>query len=155
LLISIFAVVVATVVGWFFYSQLLSFMRSPYCSFVQHHQSKSISGCNLVTSGPLEGFTTRVKVSAYAGIALATPVWLWDLWKFIPPGLYKNEKRYVIPFVAGAVALFALGVTTAILVFPRALDWLISVSGSGVVPLFSPSRYFTLYMAMTLIFGLV
>jgi sec-independent protein translocase protein TatC len=108
-----------------------------------------------VTTGPVEGFTTRVRVSAYVGIALATPVWLWQLWKFITPGLHKNEKRYIVPFVAGAVVLFGLGVTTAIQVFPRALDWLISVSGTGVVPLFSPSRYFTLYMGMALIFGLV
>ncbi len=155
LLICIAAVAVATVAAWFFYDQLLDFMRSPYCTFVQHHQNKSISGCNLVITGPLEGFTTRLKVSAYAGIAVATPVWLWELWKFITPGLYKNEKRYMVPFVAGAVALFALGVTTAILVFPKTLDWLISISGSGVVPLFSPSRYFTLYMAMAMIFGLV
>lgn len=77
---------------------------------MNHHQNKSISGCNLVTTGPVEGFTTRVKVSVYAGIALATPVWLWELWKF---------------------------------------------GGSGVVPLFSPSRYITLYTAMALIFGLV
>jgi sec-independent protein translocase protein TatC len=135
LLICILAVVVASAAAWFFYDQLLTFMRSPYCSFVHHHRSKSISG--------------------YAGITLVAPVWLWELWKFITPGLYKNEKRYIVPFVAGAVALFALGVTTAILVFPKALDWLISVSGRGVVPLFSPSRYFTLYMAMALIFGLV
>jgi sec-independent protein translocase protein TatC len=155
LLICILAVVVTTTVAWFFYDQLLHFMRNPYCDFVHHHKGKSISGCNLVTTGPLEGFTTRIKVSAYAGIALAAPVWLWQLWKFITPGLYKNEKRYIVPFVAGAIALFALGVTTAVLVFPKALNWLIDVSGSGVVPLFSPSKYFTLYMAMGVIFGLV
>jgi sec-independent protein translocase protein TatC len=53
------------------------------------------------------------------------------------------------------VALFSLGVTTAILVFPKAIDWLISISGKGVVPLFTPSKYFTLYVLMCLIFGLV
>ena len=129
LLICILAVAVATVAAWFFYDQLVGFMRTPYCTFVHHHPNKSISGCNLVTTGPVEGFTTRLKVSAYAGIAVATPVWLWELWRFITPGLHKNEKRYIVPFVASAVALFALGVTTAILVFPKALDWLISVSG--------------------------
>ena len=64
----------------------------------------------------------------------------WELWRFITPGLHKNEKRYVVPFVAAAVVLFAAGVTTAILVFPKALTWLIDVSGTGVVPLFSPVR---------------
>ncbi|MGH9056806.1 MAG: twin-arginine translocase subunit TatC, partial [Acidimicrobiales bacterium] len=79
----------------------------------------------------------------------------WELWRFITPGLKKNEKRYIVPFVSAAVVLFAMGVTTAILVFPKALTWLIDVSGNGIVPLFSPSRYFTLYVAMCLIFGLV
>ncbi len=155
LLICLVAVVVTTAVAWFFYDHLLSFMRNPYCDFVRHHQRKSISGCNLVTTGPLEGFTTRIRVSLYAGIALAAPVWLWELWKFITPGLHKNEKRYIVPFVASAVVLFGLGVTTAVLVFPKALTWLIDVSGAGVVPLFSPARYFTLYVAMGVIFGLV
>ena len=71
-----------------------------------------------MTNGPLEGVTTRLKVSAYVGIVLAAPVLIWELWRFITPGLYKNEKRYVLPFVAGAILLFAMGVTTAILVFP-------------------------------------
>ena len=155
LIICIVAVVATTVAAWFFYNQAIDFMRTPYCNFVQHHHSKSISGCNLVTNGPLEGFTTRIKVSAYAGIALASPILLWELWRFITPGLHKNEKRYIIPFVSSAVVLFALGVTTAILVFPKALDWLISVSGHGVVPLFSPTKYFTLYVAMCVIFGAV
>jgi sec-independent protein translocase protein TatC len=155
MIISIVAVVAGTVLAWFFYDQLVHFMTRPYHSFVLHHPSKDITRGNLVTSGPLEGFTTRLKVSVYAGIVLASPVLFWQLWRFITPGLYKNEKRYVVPFVAAAVVLFAAGVTTSILVFPKALTWLIDVSGSGIVPLFSPARYFTLYTSMCLIFGLV
>ncbi|MDQ2754461.1 MAG: twin-arginine translocase subunit TatC [Actinomycetota bacterium] len=155
LIVTVLAVVVATVIAWFFYNHAIDFMRRPYCSFVKAHQTKSISGCNLVTNGPLEGFTTRLKVSAYGGIALASPVVFYELWRFITPGLRKNEKRYVVPFVLSAVVLFAVGVTTAILVFPRALDFLINVGGHGVVPLFSPSRYFSLYVLMCLIFGAV
>ena len=79
----------------------------------------------------------------------------WELWRFITPALYKHEKRYLVPFVASAVLLFSGGVATAIFIFPKALDWLISVSGYGVVPLFGPSRYFTLYVTMCLIFGVV
>jgi sec-independent protein translocase protein TatC len=155
LIICILAVAVGTLLAWFFYDGLVRFMTRPYHSFVLHHPSKDITKGNLVTNGPLEGFTTRLKVSAYAGIALASPVLFWELWRFITPGLYKNEKRYVVPFVAAAVVLFSAGVTTAILVFPKALTWLINVSGSGIVPLFSPSRYFTLYISMCVIFGLV
>jgi sec-independent protein translocase protein TatC len=154
-IICILAVAVGTLLAWFFYDGLVRFMTRPYHSFVLHHPSKDITKGNLVTNGPLEGFTTRLKVSAYGGIALASPVLFWQLWRFITPGLYKNEKRYVVPFVAAAVVLFSAGVATAILVFPKALTWLIDVSGSGIVPLFSPSRYFTLYISMCVIFGLV
>jgi sec-independent protein translocase protein TatC len=128
-------------------------MVHPYCRYLQHHKGKSISGCNLVTTGPLEGFSTRIKVSAYLGAALAAPVWLWELWRFITPGLRKNEKQYAIPFIVSAVVLFASGVTTAVIVFPKAISWLISVSGAHVVPLFSPSSYFGLYALCCVIFG--
>jgi sec-independent protein translocase protein TatC len=153
--ISLVAVVAGGVVVWFFYDPIIHFMLHPYRDFLAHHPSKDISKGSLVTSGPLEGLTTRLKVCAYGGILLAAPVILWELWRFVTPGLYRNEKRYVVPFVAAAVVLFAGGVATAILVFPKALTWLIEVSGPGVVPLFSPSRYFSLYMAMCLVFGAV
>jgi sec-independent protein translocase protein TatC len=155
LIISLVAVVAGMVVVWFLYDHVILFMLHPYRDFVVHHRAKDITNGNLVTSGPLEGFTTRVKVCGYGGVALASPVIFWELWRFITPGLHKHEKRYALPFVAAAVVLFAGGVTTAVLVFPKALNWLISVSGTGVVPLFSPSRYFTLYVAMCLVFGLV
>jgi sec-independent protein translocase protein TatC len=159
LIISSVALVVTTTICWFFYNDAINFMREPYSHFIAHHPSKSITGLGtgsrLVTSGPLEGFTTRIKVCAYGGLALATPVLFWELWRFITPGLKDNEKKYIVPFVSSAVVLFAAGVTTAILVFPKALEWLIDVGGSGVVPLFSPSKYFTLYVLMCVIFGAV
>jgi sec-independent protein translocase protein TatC len=155
LIISILAVAIGTLVAWFLYDDILRFMTQPYHEFLRHHHNKNITEGNLVTSGPLEGFTTRLKVSIYGGIAFASPVLFWELWRFITPGLHKNEKRYALPFVAAAVVLFAAGVTTAILVFPKALTWLIDVSGTGVVPLFSPSRYLTLYVSMCLVFGAV
>ena len=150
------ALVVATLVMWFFYDTLIGFMEHPYCQFLHAHPTKAVgSGCQLYITGPVEGFTTRLKVSGYAGVVLASPIILWELWRFITPGLHKNEKRYVVPFVAAGCGLFAAGVTVAILVFPKAISWLIGVSGKGVVPLLSPSRYFTLYALMAVIFGLV
>jgi sec-independent protein translocase protein TatC len=143
-------------VAWFFYDQVVSFMRHPYCQFVAAHPQKgTVGGCNFVTNGPVEGFTTRIKVSAYIGIAASTPLLFWELWRFITPGLKKNEKRYVLPFTIAAVVLFGLGVTTSILVFPKVLQFLIDVGGTGVVPLFSPSSYFTLYALLCLVFGAV
>lgn len=152
-LICAVAVVVTSIAGYFLYNPVLHFMTGPYRSFYRHHKGMITS--QLVISSPTEGFTTRLKVSLYIGMALAAPVWLWELWRFITPGLRKNEKQYAIPFVLSACALFAMGVGTAILVWPKALDWLISASGTGVAPLFTPSGYVHIYVLICLVFGAV
>jgi sec-independent protein translocase protein TatC len=132
---------------------VLHFMTAPYRNFYKHHKDMITS--QLVISSPTEGFTTRLKVSMYIGVALAAPVWLWELWRFITPGLKKNEKQYAIPFVLSACILFAMGVATAIFIWPKALDWLISASGTGVAPLFTPSGYVHIYVLICLVFGAV
>jgi sec-independent protein translocase protein TatC len=154
LIVSMIVVTVATVVAYFFYNQVIHFIDRPYREYAAAHPNRSISP-HLIVTGPLEGFATRLKVSAYLGLFLASPVLLWELWRFITPGLHKNEKRYAIPFIASAIALFSLGVTTSILVFPKALGFLISVSGSDVAPLFGPQKYVNLYVASAAIFGAV
>lgn len=147
------AVIVTSIAGYFLYNPVLHFMTTPYRSFYHHHKGMITS--QLVISSPTEGFTTRLKVSLYIGVALAAPVWLWEIWRFITPGLKKNEKRYAVPFVLSATVLFAMGVSTAILVWPKALDWLISASGSGVAPLFTPAGYVHIYVLICLVFGAV
>jgi sec-independent protein translocase protein TatC len=147
------AIVLASIAGYFLYNPVLKFMTEPYRSFYHHH--KNLVTDKLVISSPVEGFTTRIKVSLYIGLALAAPVWLWEMWRFVTPGLKRNEKRYAVPFVLSAMFLFSLGVLTAVLVWPKALDWLISASGSGVAPLFTPSGYVSLYLLICLVFGIV
>jgi sec-independent protein translocase protein TatC len=155
LLICITALLLASVAAWFLYNDLIAFMVAPYHNFLRHHPSKDISLGNLVTTGPLEGFTTKLKVSAYLGAVFAAPVLLWELWQFVAPGLYRRERRYGLSFMCAAIVLFAMGVATAVAVFPKAIDWMISVSGTGVTPLFSPSKYFGLYALCCVIFGAV
>ena len=103
--------------------------------------------------GPTEGFLTRLKIASYIGIALAAPVWLWEIWRFITPGLTKNEKKYAIPFVASALLLFSMGVATAVLIWPRALTWLIDVAGPSVTTGYSLTSYVSLYLLVCLVFG--
>jgi sec-independent protein translocase protein TatC len=153
--ISIIALALATFVAFFFYNQVIHFISRPYRQFVAAHPSKNITGGELVVTGPLEGFATRLKVSGYLGLFLASPILLWEIWRFITPGLHKHEKRYAIPFIASAITLFSLGVTVSILIFPKALNFLISVSGKDVAPLFGPQKYVNLYVAACAIFGTV
>jgi sec-independent protein translocase protein TatC len=152
-LICLGALVVGTVAAWFFYDHLLHFMIGPYRHYLLRHPEQDISNGNLVVTGPLEGFTTRLKVSAYAGAILAGPVCIWQAWRFVVPALYQHERRRTVAFTTAAVGLFGLGVATAVVVFPKAIDWMISVAGSGTVPLFSPARYLGLYTAVCVVFG--
>lgn len=155
LLVCLTALALGTVIAWFFYDHLLAFMIAPYRHYLLDHPAKDISHGTLVTTGPLEGFSTRLKVSGYAGAVIAFPVWVWQTWRFVAPGLYKNERRYSTAFAGTAIGLFGLGVATAVAVFPKAIAWMISVSGTGIAPLFSPSRYLGLYTLACLIFGAV
>jgi len=143
----------ATIAAWFMYDRVIDLMASPYRDYLLHHPAKDISSGNLVTTGPLEGFTTRLTISAYVGLVVAAPLGLWELWQFLVPALRSKERRYVGSFMLAAIALFALGVGTAVLVFPKGIAWLIGVSGSGVAPLYSPSKYFGLYAFFCLVFG--
>jgi sec-independent protein translocase protein TatC len=147
------ALVLGAIAGWFLYNPVLHFMTEPYRAFYHHH--RGLVSPDLVISSPIEGFTTRLKVSMYIGVALAAPVWLFQLWRFITPGLKKSEKKYALPFVSSALVLFTMGVVVAVLVWPKALNWLISASGNGVAPLFSPAGYVNLYLLICLVFGLV
>ena len=112
-------------------------------------------GCNgepvLIT--PLGGFTTRMKVAGWGGFILALPVVLWQLWRFIVPGLESKEKRYARPFILTTVALFLLGASLAYLTLSKALQWLISFAGQATAA-FTPESYVSLVGLMMAAFGL-
>src|SRR5579859_664920 len=108
LIVSVIVLTAATVVAFFFYNHVIHFIDRPYRQYAAQHPNTSVTP-NLVVTGPLEGFATRLKVSGYLGLFLASPVLLWEIWRFITPGLHKNEKRYAIPFIASALVLFSLG----------------------------------------------
>ena len=84
----------------------------------------------LIFLGPLDAFLTRIKIATYGGIVLALPVWLFELWRFITPGLNPKEKRYAIPFVFASIVLFAMGAFVAFVTLPKALEFLLDIGGS-------------------------
>ena len=151
LIICLLAVAVGGVIAFIFYPQILEWLTGPYRD-VCEAKNLTCPG-KLVITDPLEGFAVRMKVTGYGGLVLALPVVLWQIWRFITPGLYENEKRYAIPFVFASVALFIMGALIALWTFPKALQFLISFSGD-VQPLFAPGAYFSLIMLMMLAFGI-
>jgi sec-independent protein translocase protein TatC len=147
LIVSIIAVVAGAVVAFVFYNRILQFLVGPYRDATHNPRAR------LIFTDPLEGFTTRLKVAAFGGLTLASPVVLWQAWRFITPGLHKNEKRYAIPFIVSSIFLFLLGGLVAMLTFPQALKFLIGVGGSGLTPLFTPGKYLSLIILMIVAFG--
>jgi sec-independent protein translocase protein TatC len=95
-------------------------------------------------------------VSAYGGVIVALPVLLFELWRFVTPGLKANEKRYAFPFTLATTVLFASGAFIAYLTFPHAMRFLLDVSGpsKSIVAILSPNSYVQLILLLMAAFGL-
>jgi sec-independent protein translocase protein TatC len=146
LIISVLALVVGAIAGFILYNRILSILIRPY--------TEVTGKTDFVFFDPLEAFATRLKVAAWSGGFLASPVVLWQLWRFITPGLHKKEKRYAIPFIVASILLFALGAAVALFTFKQALRFLIGIGGPSLTPLFSASKFLSLIILMIIAFGI-
>src|SRR4029079_11295721 len=116
--------------------------------------SSLTGGDKFLASSPVEGFAIRIKITAYVAIALAMPVILWQIWRFVSPGLYKHEKRYALPFILSAIVLFTLGASIAYSTLPKALQWLADVGGNNITQAYTADKYYQLIAYMMLAFGI-
>jgi len=146
LIICVVAFSAGAIASYVVYNQILRVLRDPYCQVEPH-------SCVLYVTTPLQGFSLRLDIAAYGGLFLALPVILFELWRFVTPGLKANEKRYALPFAAATMVLFSLGAFVAYETFPHALKFLINVSGPGVHQIFSPNSYLQLILLLMLAFG--
>jgi sec-independent protein translocase protein TatC len=145
--------VLGMVVGLVFFDPIYRFISGPYC--------RAISGCDiheigktLIISGPLDAFYLRIKVAFMVGLIITSPIWLYQLWAFVAPGLYVKEKKYTYSFLGAAVPLFALGFYFAILMMGRGLHYLIALVPPNATNLFTADTYMGYFLAMILGFGL-
>jgi sec-independent protein translocase protein TatC len=158
------AFVITTMVCVFAYEPILDFLIRPLChvdaSSVHHHVAKSSlllgkgGTCNLFVTSPLDGLSLRVKIAVFGGLVLASPVILYQLWRFITPGLQARERRWAVPFVAAAFTLFLLGAATAYITLPHALGFLQSVGGPNLQQIYDPIPYLGLVLALMALFGI-
>lgn len=148
MVISLIAVAVAAVIVYFFSLSIIDFLVDYYRDATDGERDA------LVFTGPLDAFTTRLKIATYGGIVFAAPVLLWQLWRFITPGLNPNEKRYAVPFLCASIALFILGAFVALRTLEPALGFLLGQGGSELQPLLTADKYLTLVSLMILAFGI-
>ena len=149
LMISIVAVVVAGTVVFIFAPEIISWL-------IRFYNDAAPKGTpnKFIFTGPLDAFATRLKIATYGGIVLASPVWLFQLWRFITPGLNPKEKKYAIPFVLSSIFLFILGGFVALLTLEPALNFLLQIGGSSVKPALTYDKYVGLVSLMIVAFGL-
>jgi sec-independent protein translocase protein TatC len=148
LVISIVAVVVAGTVVFIIAPDIIEFLVTFYRDATNGKRNA------LIYTGPLDAFALRLKIATYGGIVLASPVWLFQLWRFITPGLNPSEKKYAIPFVLSSIILFVMGGVVAILTLEPALNFLLGIGGSDLQPLLAGDKYVSLIALMIVAFGL-
>jgi sec-independent protein translocase protein TatC len=146
---------IGAVAGYFLYDQILDFLKAPYCDLPYDRRFPGIKNqdCKLVFTGPLDGFTTRLKVSVIAGSVIVSPFWLFQVWQFVTPGLHKHERRYAVIFVTVATVLFCGGVALSYFTLKKGLEVLIGGAGNNVQALLTAGSYLSFVTLMLLIFG--
>jgi sec-independent protein translocase protein TatC len=152
LVISAIAIALGSVVGFVFYQRIFSFLQSPYRTAVR--SLPDVITEDLIATTPTEPFLVFLKIGVFTGFLVALPVVLYQVWRFVTPGLTKRERRMGIPFVVSSVALFAGGTVFAFAILPRGLAFLFSFGGNNLVPLLTVDRYLSFLIFLILAFGL-
>src|SRR5260370_11690687 len=135
---------------WGFAQQIYVYVQKPMLEEVKNNNMEQ----TLVVTSPTEAFNLYLKVGLVAGIFAASPLVLYQVWLFISPGLYRNEKRYIVPFMFSAVTLFLSGGFFFYKMgFSHTLDFLIRF-GKQFKPLVSPPQYTNLFLAIHLCLGI-
>lgn len=147
------AIGLGMVVGWIYYPQLFEWLSAPFNSVVEEARTEG-RVVTLALTGVADPFVLQMQIAAVAGLILASPVWLYQLWRFITPGLHRNERRWAIGFVAVAVPLFAAGVVLAYVVLPYGLQILFGFTPDGVENIVAVDRYLSFFLRMILVFGI-
>ncbi|HZJ26804.1 MAG TPA: twin-arginine translocase subunit TatC [Acidimicrobiia bacterium] len=147
-IICIIAIVIAGIFCFIVSPTIISFLVRFYRDAVDDPDKQ------LQFLGPLDAFAIRLKIATYGGIVLALPVWLFQLWRFITPGLNPSERRYAVPFVLSSMVLFVFGAAVALYTLAPALSFLLTIGGSDLRPELTAEKYISLVSLMIVAFGI-
>ena len=146
------AIAIGMVVGWVYYAQLFAWLSEPFESVVDASRADGRT-ITLALTGVADPFVLQMQVAAVSGLVLSAPVWLYQLWRFVTPGLHRNERRWALGFAAVATPLFGAGVLLAYYVLPFGLEILLGFTPAGVENIVSVDRYLSFFIRTILVFG--
>ena len=151
---SAIGITLASCIGWLFYEKIITRLANPICDLEAATSAGDKSCGILYINGVLGPLDLKFKISVLLGIIIASPVWLYQVWAFISPGLHKKERRNSIFFVMGAVPFFAVGIFAGYLVLPIAIEVLLSFTPSSLTNLVKFDDYLTFVTQLILVFGI-
>jgi len=149
LIIAASGIILGAVAGFFLYDWLFQLLAEPILGYEVDGQLAEIA-FNTV-GGPLD---LMIRLSLFVGFVVSSPIWLYQIWAFIMPGLKKTEKRYAIGFIGASVPLFLGGIVGAYSVLPQAIDFFFALNPAGTSNLINPDVYFTFVLHLFLAFGI-
>ena len=144
------AILIGTVAGYAIFPSSVDLLLQPYCRAID-----AVGTCDLIVLGPLDPFLVRLRAAFVAGIVVGGPVLLYQLWRFITPGLTRRERRYALPFILLSQLMFAAGIVFAAWAIPRGLSILLSLGGDSIRPLLGAREYLSFLLTMGIAFGIV
>ncbi len=147
------AITAGAILGWAFYGPLFDLIRHPFDRVLAEAEANG-QQVTLALTGVTDAFTLRLKVSLIAGVVLSSPVWLFQLWRFIAPGLRGTERRWAYGFTAAATPLFLAGCTMGYLVLPKMLEVLLGFTPANVANIISIDYYLSFALQLLLFFGI-
>lgn len=153
-IVAAVAVALATVGCFVFRSQLFHLVFDPYNTSIEIYKAQHPdSSTSLVADGLAGSFMVSLKISLYAGLIVSCPIWLYQLWAFIAPGLLSKEKKYTLAFLGTGIPLFLSGVALGYWISPKGFVMLLGFTPDGVTNLQDISKFLQFLTVMLLVFG--
>jgi sec-independent protein translocase protein TatC len=147
------AIVIGTVVAWSFYPQIFEILSQPVNQIVEQAQTNG-QDVRLVLGGVADAFVLQIKVSVVTSMLVTSPIWIYQLWRFITPGLYRKEKLRAYLFAGVATPLFVSGAVLAYIFLPIGLKLLFGFTPLGVGNYVPVDKYLNFFLRMVLVFGI-
>ncbi len=142
----LYGVLAGMIACWSVSEKIFDVIRAPIAKYLP-------SG-GLYFTAPMDKFLAHIRISLFAGVILSSPFWIYQIWKFVAPGLYSKEKKYAVGFIFSGTALFSLGVSFAyFIVFPMAFKFLMTFGGTADKPMITIDHYLSFVTTTALAFG--
>lgn len=147
-------ILLASGIGWYFYNQIITTLARPVCDLNKAQATQATHCGSLYINGVLGPLNLQIKVALLTGLIISAPLWLYQIWAFVSPGLHRKEKKYSILFLACATPFFAAGATLGYLILPLAIKVLFGFTPHSLANLVRFDDYLDFVLRVILLFGL-